>query len=91
MCSIHLAVTLVHTRPGIKARFVDDVRTCLEDISRSPNDKCSQKVSACPVVMTTRQQCYVCVCQCLPVVMESETIALVLIAGELNVRREITN
>lgn len=43
--SVHLCVTLVHTKPGIKEKFVNDVRDVLADIRRTPNEQCSKKAA----------------------------------------------
>jgi sphinganine-1-phosphate aldolase len=35
--SIHLCVTLVHTKPGIADRFIEDFKRCTAEIMKSPN------------------------------------------------------
>jgi glutamate/tyrosine decarboxylase-like PLP-dependent enzyme len=36
---VHLAVTLRHTQPGVAARFVDDLKLCVQEVRDSPADK----------------------------------------------------
>ena len=39
--SIHLCVTMVHTKEGVADRFLGDVRSCTEEIKKTPNVKAS--------------------------------------------------
>lgn len=54
MHSVHLCVTLVHTKPGIKEKFVNDVRDVLADIRRTPNEQCSKKVGHSRLFLISR-------------------------------------
>ncbi|KAI3378746.1 hypothetical protein SNEBB_010385 [Seison nebaliae] len=36
---IHIAVTLCHTRPNVKKRFIDDLRVAVERVKKNPNVK----------------------------------------------------
>lgn len=38
--SIHLCVTMVHTKPGIADRFIADFERCTAEILKTPNAKC---------------------------------------------------
>ena len=50
--SIHLCVTLVHTRPGVADRFIHDFVKCIEEIMQTPNAKCGGQVCAsCEIII----------------------------------------
>ena len=46
LCSIHLCVTLIHTKPGITDGFVSDLEECVAEIMKDPKAKCGGQVSA---------------------------------------------
>ena len=50
-CSIHLCVTLVHTKPGVADRFVKDVRECTAEIMSDPKADATGQVSCALCVM----------------------------------------
>ena len=36
LCSVHLCVTLVHTKPGVADRFIADFARCTQEIMKTP-------------------------------------------------------
>ena len=51
--SIHLCVTLVHTKEGVADRFINNIRNCLAEIMKDPHAACTGQVNVS-----------VCVCVC---------------------------
>ncbi|XP_007896093.1 sphingosine-1-phosphate lyase 1 [Callorhinchus milii] len=41
--SIHICVTLLHTKPGIADNFIKDVRECVAEIMKNPSEKTTGK------------------------------------------------
>ena len=54
MCvvSIHITVTLVHTKPGVAERFITDVARCTEEILKTPNAKNTGQVKATTKILS---------------------------------------
>ena len=44
-CSVHLCVTLVHTKPGIADRFINDIKEAVTEIMKTPDADCSGQVN----------------------------------------------
>ena len=42
--SIHIAVTMLHTKPGVVERLLNDIRECVQEIMKNPDAKCEGTV-----------------------------------------------
>lgn len=49
ICSIHLCVTHLHTKPGVADKFLTDVRNSLDEILKNPEK---------PVEGKVKEKCY---------------------------------